>query len=281
MIRKAAAVLMFLLFLAALGQAAQPPGPSTPEGILSFARALLAGGESFRAVTEYQRFLYHFPDHPNAPKAWEGLGRAYAEAGRWSEAAAAFRQLLRVAPGDEARWLLGAALYRGEQYQDAANILLVPEATEPEANLGTLALLRAGRAADLPPPARADLARAYAELPSKSPALAGTLSAIVPGAGHLYADRPRDALISFALNGAFLWGTYESARRELWAVAGILGFLEAGWYSGNVISAVNAAHKWNRREQGRFLRQWEDQAVPRWGLVALPGGVGAAISWRW
>jgi hypothetical protein len=50
-------------------------------------------------------------------------------------------------------------------------------------------------------------------------------------------------------------------------MAGILGFFELGWYSGNIVSSANAAHKWNRREQGRFLRDWEGSALPQWRLV--------------
>ncbi|HSH71097.1 MAG TPA: hypothetical protein VK997_14345, partial [Deferrisomatales bacterium] len=100
-------------------------------------------------------------------------------------------------------------------------------------------------------------------------------------AGHLYCDRPRDGMVSLVLNGVFLWGTYAAVQQEQWALAGILGFFELGWYSGNIVSAANAAHKWNRREQGRFLREWEGGFLPQWNLALLDGGFGGALSWRW
>jgi tetratricopeptide (TPR) repeat protein len=285
------AVLALLLALAAVPSGADagqdpapppPPPPATAEGLLSFAEALLAAGESFRAATEYLRYLHHFSDRPEAGRALEGLGRAYAQAGRWDEAAGAFWRLAEAEGmgGAEARWLLGSALYRGERYEEAARVLLVPGAEPTAAALGTLALLRAGKAAEAEA-AGPDLAAAHRALPRKHPAAAGTLAAVLPGAGHLYADRPRDATVSFLLNAAFLWGTYEAVRREQWALAGVLGLFELGWYSGNVVSAVNAAHKWNRREEGRFFRSREEGLLPRWGLHLGPGDAGVTLAWRW
>jgi hypothetical protein len=42
------------------------------------------------------------------------------------------------------------------------------------------------------------------DIQQKSPAVAGTLAAILPGAGHLYTERPRVALVAFLLNVAFI-----------------------------------------------------------------------------
>lgn len=279
--------MLLALGLAGTAAAQQPPAPGTPEGTLSFARTLLQGGDSFRAATEYQRFLHHFPDHPESLTAREGLGRAFATAGRFEEAAEVFRGLLRAAPGSTpppARWLFGAALYQGGRYPEAVAALLGDPGGERDASvalLGTLAHLRDDPGGPLPAGGLPDLAAAYRELPSKSPPLAGTLSAVLPGAGHLYCGRPRDAMVSLVLNGVFLWGTYAAVQQEQWALAGILGFFELGWYSGNIVSSVNAAHKWNRREQGRFLRKWEGGALPRWNLTVLDRGLGGALGWRW
>ena len=278
---------LLVLWLAGTAAAQQPPAPGTPAGTLSFARTLLRGGDSFRAATEYQRFLYHFPGHPEDATAREGLGRAFATAGRFDEAAAAFRQLLQAGPGPTTpkdRWLFGSALYQGGRYAEAASALLGDPggaAEEATAVLGTLAHLRGKADKPLPSGGRPDLAAAYRDLPRKSPGLAGTLSAMLPGAGHLYCDRPRDGVVSLVLNGVFLWGTYAAIQEEQWALAGILGFFELGWYSGNIVSSANAAHKWNRREQGRFLREWEGVALPQWNLAVLDRGLGGALSWHW
>lgn len=277
---------LFLAALLALATAARgegpPPAPDTPEGILSFADALLAQGESFRAVTEYQRLLHHYPGSPGEPRALEGLGKAYAQANRWDEAAAAFGRLAEASPSPEARRLLGAALYEGSRYPEAARVLLGPGPDRaPDAVLGTLALLRGDVAGPLPPGAAPALAAEYEALARKSPGVAGALAAALPGAGHLYVERPRDAGAAFLLNASFLWGTWEAARRGQWALAGILGFFEIGWYSGNVVSAMNGAHQWNRREERRFFDRHESGLLPSWSLFASPAGAGATLDWSW
>lgn len=277
----AAAALLAATLATLPGRGAEPPPPSTAEGVLSFAEALLEGGDSFRAATEFLRFLHHFPEDPAVPKALRGLGDAYARAGRWDDAAETFGRLFQTTRSEEDRRFLGAALYRGGRYGETADLLLSPGANEAARTLGTLALIRMGAPTELPRNARRDMAEAFSQLPRKSPTTAGGLSAVLPGAGQLYADRPRDALLSFVLNGGFLWATYEAARRDQWALAGILGFFEVGWYAGNIVSAANAAHKWNRREEGRFYQRWEGGALPSWSLSAAPGALGLVAEWRW
>lgn len=277
--------LALLLLVAGLARAEEtspsPPPPASAAGILSFADDLLSGGDGFRAATEYLRLLHHYPESPEAAPALTGLGKAYAQAGRWDDAVNVFGQLLARRPGPESRLLLGSALYKGGHYGRAATVLLAPEGGEAGATLGTLAALRAGMLESLPAGARKEIAEAYGTLPRKSPGLAGTLSALLPGAGHLYCDRPRDALVSFLLNGAFILGTFEAAKRSEWAVAGILGAFELGWYTGNIVSSVNAAHKWNRREESRFFERYESSSLPSLTLFATPSGPGLALLSRW
>jgi hypothetical protein len=47
------------------------------------------------------------------------------------------------------------------------------------------------------------------ELPEKNPVYAGTL-AIVPGLGHAYVPRYRDAIVSFLVNGLFIWAAVQA-----------------------------------------------------------------------
>ena len=91
------------------------------------------------------------------------------------------------------------------------------------------------------------------EVPQKSPVTAGVLAAVLPGAGHLYDERYRDAGIAFALNAAFIWGMVEAFEHKNYVVGGILTFFELGWYSGNIYSAVSGAHKYNRNKKKEYL----------------------------
>jgi tetratricopeptide (TPR) repeat protein len=98
------------------------------------------------------------------------------------------------------------------------------------------------------------------DLPKKSPATAGTLAAVLPGAGHLYTERPRDALVAFLLNGAFILGAVELFYHENYVAGGIVTFFEIGWYTGNIYSAVSSAHKYNKRTREDFIEHLKEQS---------------------
>jgi len=97
------------------------------------------------------------------------------------------------------------------------------------------------------------------KLPLKSPGLAGTLAAILPGSGHFYTGRVRDGVTAFLLNGVFIWGAVESYNNEDYAVAGILTFFELGWYFGNIYSATSSAHKYNKRLKDGYIRDLKEK----------------------
>src|SRR5207244_2166040 len=90
-------------------------------------------------------------------------------------------------------------------------------------------------------------------LPSKSRWLAGSMSAVLPGSGQVYAGRPADGAVAFTLNSVLIGGTIVAARRHENVTAAALGFVAFGFYTGNVYGAVNAAAKHDREEQQTFL----------------------------
>jgi hypothetical protein len=112
------------------------------------------------------------------------------------------------------------------------------------------------------------------QLPYKSPAVAGTLAAIIPGLGHVYNNRYRNGMVAFLLNGLFIRAAVESFDEDLEVLGGILAFLELGRYSGNIYSAVNATHKTNRKVRNDFRRSLPDKLninlfTSREGLLGL------------
>ncbi len=115
-------------------------------------------------------------------------------------------------------------------------------------------------------------------LPEKSPWMAGLLAAILPGAGHLYSGRTRDAALVFSVNGAFVAATLEAIQKDNHALAGGLAMAELLWYSGNIFSAVGSAHKYNRivrtqlLDEIRLPAEWVEQLPPLegWGWRKVP-----------
>jgi len=53
-------------------------------------------------------------------------------------------------------------------------------------------------------------------------------------------------------------GTVEAVRADKLAIAGILSFIEAGWYTGNLYGAINDTHKYNRHLTETFLRNLDN-----------------------
>ncbi len=96
-----------------------------------------------------------------------------------------------------------------------------------------------------------DLVLKAENAPKKSPAAAG-LFAIIPGAGFLYCERYHDAFITFLLNAGLMIAAYE-AWDDNKALASVIGFVETGFYSGNIYGSISSAHKYNKAQKIKIL----------------------------
>jgi tetratricopeptide (TPR) repeat protein len=256
-----ALLVLLLLLLPAMAPAGEK------EELLSFADALFAEGDHYRAITEYKRFLHLFAGDEETPRAALRIAECFMAGSRWEEAEEALLRVSRDYPdteqADRAALLYAEVPYRRGDFATAAiryrRLLGETTASAAREELRyrlAWTLIEQDRYDD----ARKELAQLEASpagdlsgelepmdrLPEKSPSLAGGLSALLPGAGQLYAGRPRDAALAFLLNGAFIWGAVESFDDGNEVVGSILLFFEAGWYTGNVFNAANSAHKYNR-----------------------------------
>ena len=81
---------------------------------------------------------------------------------------------------------------------------------------------------------------------TRRPALAGVLSALLPGAGQLYSGSLQAAAVTFALNTLFIGATVELARDHAYWTATAAGTVASFFYVGGVINAVDLAR---RRDQ--------------------------------
>lgn len=265
----------------------QPPAGAvtSEEQALGFADHLFSQGDYYRAITEYERYLFLFPLHHRTRYARYQIAHCYVKGDKLSTAIPLLRELIAGSVTDEdgknALNLLGEAYYFRQDYDRARETFedfLLQAPDDPRADAVRIRIgwsyLRQGdwrqAAAEfqkLPPdsPLRvqadglAEGAKGYPQIPEKSPALAGWMSAILPGAGQIYIERPRDATVSFLLNGAFIWATAEQFRKHNNVTGGILLFFEAGWYVGNIYNAVGGAHKYNRRAAKGYLDGMEDR----------------------
>ncbi|HXH31558.1 MAG TPA: hypothetical protein VNJ01_12140 [Bacteriovoracaceae bacterium] len=89
---------------------------------------------------------------------------------------------------------------------------------------------------------------------TKKPWLAGTLSAVLPGAGQAYVGAYQSAVLAFAFNALLLGATIEFSRRDLDFAAATSGLAFSMTYLGNIASAVKGANSVNQsRSSG-----WEE-----------------------
>jgi hypothetical protein len=289
---------LILVVLLLLGRSASA-GEMNAERMLSFADHLFAGGDYYRAITEYERMLFFYPDHALARTARLQIANAYLQGGRFDQASERFRALTEGFPNDEvgrkSLFLLGETEYRKREYSRAAEIFTLYSEHYPGGEQADAARIKTGwcylrqgqwqqameEFRKLPPDSPlhvqaeglAESSQRYPDIPKKSPALAGGLSALLPGAGQLYINRPIDALISFLLNGTFIWATTEAFRNDNDVTGGILLFFEAGWYTGNIYNAASGAHKFNRRSEQQFM----DSLQATYSLSYFPDGKGSGM----
>ncbi|MBF0525104.1 MAG: hypothetical protein HQK56_08400 [Deltaproteobacteria bacterium] len=308
-------VIVPLLFL---GEAMMVPLPSgfcldtpvtgPPDKLFDFAQSLLNKEEWDTAQVEFKRFIFLFPDHARVGEARFRISLCDFRMKRFDQALTGFTELAGQKPADHwtvesiffvaacyeanAEWSKAETVYQDLISSDLSS-LPHPAGIKDRARY-LLGWVRAGQSRWLeaakefstvtgPEYGRQAALLATAipagqELPLKSPVAAGIMSGVLPGLGQIYCDRPRDAAMSFLLNGAFIAGTVESLRQESYVVGGILLLIEMGWYGGNIFNAVNSAQKYNRNLQQQFLDRLKEQL--RVSVAPDPSG-GAALRLTW
>lgn len=242
-----------------------------------YAQHLYDAGQFRQAADAFEKFVFETPDSPLAPQALYLAARAYQQVGDTDAALNACDRALKMDSGDLTASidLLKSDIFTTTNATDPARIILhnLMTATDDPVILNK-ALYRmawidieAGRFDE----AMGWLQKITAEkndpvselqhqlkqadtIVTKNPRLAGLLS-IIPGGGQLYTGRYQDAAVAFILNGLFFWGSIEAFEEDQTALGLLLGGIGVNFYVGNIYSAVNGAHKFNRNTQSRFIEQ--------------------------
>jgi outer membrane protein assembly factor BamD (BamD/ComL family)/TM2 domain-containing membrane protein YozV len=245
----------------------------TEEVQLKLGDAFMAEGEYYRAVTEYKKFTILFPGSKKTDYALYRIGLAYYRGDEYEQAARTFALIGNEYAGSSyvpaALYQEGLSYRRLDRPDKSAAAFDKAVAAAPASEYARLALLGKSLAEldmDNIPACRQELERFIErypddlktgkvretialldrdrELPQKSPLVAGAMSALIPGSGHIYAGHYGDGITAFFLNGLFIAGTVVAIRQENYAVAGIVGVIGLPFYIGNIYGAANAATKY-------------------------------------
>jgi hypothetical protein len=292
---RALCLVLMGLALATRGVAAEE---TRADEVLGFADHLYARGDYYRAITEYERFLFLTPSNAAAPQVKLQIAACYVQGKKWDTAIPLLLEVkehcAETEAGKCAVFWLANAYYQMGSYNSAEVVLDEFERRQPASASTDLARLEqaacllhldnvtwAGEALARVPansPARkladdfAQSLRGYQELPGKSPWLAAGMSAVLPGAGQLYIRRPGDAAISFVLNGALIGATLAAFNNDERVAGSFILVFESSWYFGNIYNAASGAHKYNRRQRDTFF----DQLQLKCGLFQPPNEPGRA-----
>ncbi len=270
-----------------------------------FAESYFSRGEYYKAIGEYERFLHFFPEDERAEMAMFKIGASYLKGRRFSDATRAFTALIDRFRDSELAvrsYFKVAESYLERQQYDMArtaldNLLLITK----DSDVRDEVFYRQGwiyLEVDQWEKARESFDRISAKnreayrlkqlseemnkkksLTTKNPTAAGLL-AILPGAGHLYCERPRDAFIAFLLNGGMILAAVEAFDNDNEALGGLITFFELGLYSGNIYSAVNSAHKYNRRQKQDFFQYLKQFTVVQVSALTMDDHPALALSCR-
>ncbi len=88
--------------------------------------------------------------------------------------------------------------------------------------------------------------------PSKSPAIAGVLSAVIPGSGKMYVGEWGDGITALLVNGLLAFLAYDNFRAKHNTRAWIFTGLGAFFYAGNIYGSVASAQIFNARINFEF-----------------------------
>ena len=270
---------------------------------IQFAEHYFQTGEYFRAIGEYKRFIHFFPDDHRQEFALYKIGLSYFNGKKFQEAIDAFNTLLIKFPATNVRtkvrfrigecfiklkdylkaigWLNDIAADTAENIDIADQVYykrgwIYLEMSQWEKAENSFRLISKKNRYKYRLTTLSQEMSKKKDLKTKSPITAGILS-IIPGAGHLYCGRYKDATTAFILNTAMIYAAYEAFDNNLDALGGILTFFELGFYSGNIYSAVNCAHKYNRNANKHFFEYLRQNSRINFGLRPDQGKKKASL----
>jgi outer membrane protein assembly factor BamD (BamD/ComL family) len=217
-----------------------------------FANELYSKKEFYRAITEYQRLLHFFPQSEKQ-KIHLQIIKSYMAGKNYDEAISYIEKLEKTQPNlledDSISFFYSLALLEKDKHR-----IFYYRQDHIEKSIRIMQSI----STDFEKPITDFLAEwntTEETLPQKSPWLAGSLSAVLPGAGSVYNERYKEAFYSFFIIGLFAFASIEANNENQAEQEAFFSFFTLAFYGGNIYTAVNGAHKYNEYEKSNALEQ--------------------------
>ena len=224
-------------------------------------------GNYYDAITEYKRFLFFLPDHEKTREVLYRTAKCYFKLRDW-------KNLLKYTNLFENKFtneplliqvkiLKAKALLGMGKPQEALDVLRKLQSHPQKLDENIRAEITALTGRCYVAEGNLEESRKFvnqdineADLQLKNPWTAGISALLIPGMGHIYDGRPRDAWTAFFYTGILSAITWEAVENENMWLAGLFGTAAATFYSGNIFSAINMAFKHNRRNEIKWLNNY-------------------------
>jgi len=235
----------------------------TPEQIKTFADYLFAEKDYLRAAGEYERYLI-LSGKTEDPEIIFIIGRCYRLANRPEKARAYFYRIKDTLK-DKAVYEIAESYFHEGNYQRSLEFIKAggydnKKRFQPLILKNLLFLRDFGSARALvqkePTGTKLDsIILATPRLSYRNPAVAGLLSAVIPGAGKGYSGRWADALFSFMVIGITGFQAYDGFQRSgtKSAKGWIYGSMCLVFYIGDIYGSLVAAKHYNQNITHRIL----------------------------
>ena len=255
-----------------------------PEAILEFADHLYQESDYFRAITEYERFLFMEPGYPYADTIRYRIGLCHQKRKRYALSNEIFEKLIHKYPSSDfleaARYQIGLNYYFDDNYDNSIDHLLNNRSFiqsdfivskwhyllgwnylyrlqwgKAETEFDTISRqFPARRWAAIAGQIREHAHQGYS-LPARNPWLAGFLSTIIPGAGKMYADRFGDGLYSLIVIGTTSAVAFYSYQHDYQSRAWGFGAFAVALHVGNIYGSIVQAKLYNIEKQEALLQR--------------------------
>lgn len=244
-----------------------------------FADYLFKEGEYYRAITEYYRLLYSENDTTNKIEIFRNIGLCYFNGASYEECISFIDKnrtyfQLNSFILYEMDIYLGKSYYHLGQYPKAITTLEWSNVNKNnsffdetqfllgisyarmfdwQAAIKKLQLFKQNSAYKKFANRFIYSKDDFLNLSHKSPFIAGTLSAVIPGTGYIYCDRIGTGLTSFIINALLIWTIRDAIINKQYGLATATSFFGIGWYFGNIKGSIDAAQIYNANIRNEYI----------------------------